>query len=46
MQLRAKNKAIGDAIEQAWEQAGIPTFRTFLQQDLARRQAQLREIKP
>jgi hypothetical protein len=46
MQLRAKNKSIGDAIEQAWEQAGIPTFRTFLQQDLARRQAQLREIKP
>src|SRR5262245_17582279 len=39
MELRAKNKSIGDCIEQAWEQAGIPTFRTYLQQDLARRQA-------
>jgi hypothetical protein len=46
MQLRSKNQAIGSAIEQAWAEAGIPTFKTFLEQDLARRQAQPRDIKP
>jgi hypothetical protein len=44
MDLRAKNQSIGSSIEQAWTTAGIPTFRTFLQQDLARRQAQSRGV--
>jgi hypothetical protein len=42
-QLRAKNQSISASIEDAWARAGIPTFKTFLQEDLARRQAQKRE---
>ena len=37
MELRAKNQKIVEKIEQAWAQAGIPTFKTFLQADLAAR---------
>ena len=37
MQLPEKNQQIVDKIEQAWGQAGVPTFKTFLQADLARR---------
>jgi hypothetical protein len=37
MDLRAKNQKIVEKIEQAWAQSGIPTFKTFLQADLAQR---------
>jgi len=37
MQLREKNQQIVDKIEHAWGEAGVPTFKTFLQADLARR---------
>jgi hypothetical protein len=38
MELRAKNKAVSEEIEQAWADAGLSTFKTYLQADLARRQ--------
>ncbi|HEY7088446.1 MAG TPA: hypothetical protein VH518_10180, partial [Tepidisphaeraceae bacterium] len=37
MKLRVKNQEIGDAIEQAWAAAGILTFKTYLEHDLAAR---------
>lgn len=37
--LMEKNQAIAQAIEAAWEQEGLPTFKSFLRQDLARRRA-------
>ena len=37
MDLRAKNQKIVEKIEGAWAQSGIPTFKTFLQADLAQR---------
>jgi hypothetical protein len=39
MDLREKNQKIVEKIEQAWAQAGVPTFKTYLQADLARRGA-------
>jgi hypothetical protein len=36
-QLVDANREIATAIEHAWEAKGIPTFKTFLKQDLARR---------
>ena len=41
MELRGKNQKIGEAIEGAWEQAGITTFRKYLEQDLAKRRQQV-----
>ena len=38
-EMLAKNHAIGTKIESAWELAGLPTFKTYLRQDLARRLA-------
>jgi len=38
LELRAKNKAVSEEVEQAWADAGLPTFKTYLQADLARRQ--------
>jgi hypothetical protein len=38
LDLRAKNKAVSEEIEQAWADAGLATFKTFLHADLARRQ--------
>ena len=38
-QLVDANREIAIAIERAWEAKGIPTFKTFLKQDLARRAA-------
>jgi hypothetical protein len=35
----AKNHDIGTAIEAAWESAGLPTFKQYLREDLARRRA-------
>jgi len=37
MDLREKNQKIVEKIEQAWAEAGIPTFKTYLQADLDRR---------
>jgi hypothetical protein len=37
-QLMEKNGTIAAQIESAWEAEGIPTFKSFLRQDLARRQ--------
>jgi hypothetical protein len=36
-QLRERNGSVSRDIEDAWEAAGIPTFRSFLREDLARR---------
>jgi hypothetical protein len=36
-QLVVTNREIATAIEHAWEQRGLPTFKSFLKQDLARR---------
>jgi hypothetical protein len=36
--LMEKNCALAGSIEAAWEAAGLPTFKSFLRQDLARRQ--------
>jgi len=38
-ELMEKNQALASAIESAWEKAGLPTFKTFLREDLRRRQA-------
>jgi len=35
--LRARNRDVASAIESAWEAEGIPTFRGYLQRDLAAR---------
>ncbi len=36
-ELVRKNQALAAEIEAAWEQAGLPTFKHFLREDLARR---------
>jgi hypothetical protein len=38
-QLMQTNQQIAERIEMAWAQQGLPTFKTFLREDLARRQA-------
>lgn len=37
MQLRQDNQKLATEIEQAWAAEGFPTFRTYLERDLARR---------
>ena len=37
-QLMEMNQAVAHAIEAAWEREELPTFKTFLKEDLARRQ--------
>lgn len=37
--LMDQNRVTAEAIEAAWEEAGLPTFKKFLRDDLARRQA-------
>lgn len=39
-ELMAKNQQTAQAIESAWAQRGLRTFKTFLREDLARRQGQ------
>ena len=39
-QLMTKNQEVISEIEQAWAAAGVPTMKTYLQADLARRQQQ------
>jgi hypothetical protein len=45
-EMLAKNHAIGTAIESAWESAGLPTFKQYLRQDLARRRTSASSISP
>jgi hypothetical protein len=37
-QLMARNQEIAQAIENAWVEQGLPTFKSWLREDLARRQ--------
>ena len=37
--LMTKNQQIASAVEAAWAEQGLPTFKTWLRDDLARRQA-------
>ena len=37
MSLMDKNREVADQIESAWETKGLPTFKSFLREDLARR---------
>jgi hypothetical protein len=37
IQLMELNRQVADQIEAAWEGQGIPTFKSFLREDLARR---------
>ncbi len=39
-QLMDQNRSISEAIEAAWSAQGLPTFKTYLRDDLARRRAQ------
>ena len=38
-QLMELNQTIAQAIESEWEREGVPTFKSFLKEDLARRQS-------
>ena len=44
-QLMETNRQLAGRIEAAWEAQGIPTFKTFLRDDLARRKAQQEQPK-
>ena len=35
--LMSNNQSLAESIESAWEQAGLPTFKAYLREDLARR---------
>jgi hypothetical protein len=39
LELMEKNRQVAEAIEAAWEQEGLPTFKKFLRDDLERRRA-------
>ena len=39
LELMEKNRIVAEAIETAWEQEGLPTFKKFLRDDLERRKA-------
>ncbi|WP_428939290.1 hypothetical protein [Fontivita pretiosa] len=36
--MRRENQQVAEAIEAGWQEAGIPTFKSFLREDLSRRQ--------
>ena len=38
-EMMEKNQRVAEQIESAWAEQGIPTFKTYLREDLARRQA-------
>ena len=40
LKLMENNQKVADAVETAWASAGIPTFKSYLRDDLARRQAE------
>jgi hypothetical protein len=41
--LMEKNQVVVDAVEGAWGEAGVPTFKTYLREDLARRRGESKE---
>ncbi|MDB5319439.1 MAG: hypothetical protein JWN40_1070 [Phycisphaerales bacterium] len=41
-QLMEMNQTVAQSIDAAWERAKLPTFKTYLREDLARRQAMLK----
>jgi hypothetical protein len=46
LELMEKNRVVADAIESAWEQEGLPTFKRFLREDLERRKAAMAANPP
>jgi hypothetical protein len=40
-QLMEKNQKLAESIEATWEQQGLPTFKSYLREDLKRRQASM-----
>jgi hypothetical protein len=43
--LMEKNQKMVESVENAWAEAGVPTFKTYLREDLARRRAEAAEAK-
>lgn len=43
IEMRERNSKIAETIESAWAEAGIPTFKTFLSDDLERRRNSIQE---
>ena len=41
--LMEKNQKVVEAVERAWGDGGVPTFKTYLREDLARRRAEAKE---
>ena len=41
--LMEKNQKVVEAVETAWADAGVPTFKTYLREDLARRRGEAKE---
>ena len=41
--LMEKNQRVVESVETAWAEAGVPTFKTYLREDLARRRSEARE---
>jgi hypothetical protein len=41
-QLMEMNQTVAQAIDAAWEAANVPTFKTYLREDLARRQSMIK----
>jgi hypothetical protein len=39
-QLMDRNREVAERIESAWDQQGVPTFKAYLREDLAKRKAQ------
>jgi hypothetical protein len=35
-----KNQKVVESVERAWAEGGVPTFKTYLREDLARRRAE------
>jgi hypothetical protein len=46
LELMEKNRVVAEAIESAWEQEGLPTFKKFLRDDLERRKAAAASAEP
>ena len=42
--LMERNQRVVESVETAWAEAGVPTFKTYLREDLARRQQQRRDV--
>ncbi|HWP39418.1 MAG TPA: hypothetical protein VNL70_00735 [Tepidisphaeraceae bacterium] len=42
--MRRENQQVAEAIEAGWQEAGIPTFKSYLREDLSRRQASAAKV--